>query len=51
MGGKYHVVCHECPEEQVLDDREVAREARAAHEAETDHRVSCGAIEPPVSDA
>ena len=51
MGGKYHVVCHECPEERVLDDREAAHEARAAHEAKTDHRVSCGAIEPPVSDA
>lgn len=51
MGGNYHVVCHECPEERVLDERDAARDARAAHEEETGHRVSCEAIDPAVPDA
>lgn len=51
MGGKYHVVCHECPEERVLDDGEAARAARDAHEEETGHRVSHARIEPPTIDA
>lgn len=49
--GKYHVVCHECPEEQVLVDREKAQELADEHEADADHRVSCEEIEAPMSEA
>ena len=49
--GKYHVVCHECPEEEVVDDRDAASELAEKHEAETDHRVSFSEIEAPLSDA
>lgn len=51
MAGKYHVVCHECLEERVFDDRESARTLRAEHEAETGHRVSSDRIDRPVVDA
>lgn len=51
MGGKYHVVCHECTEEGVLDDHDAARTLRAEHEAATGHRVSSKQIDPPVVDA
>lgn len=49
--GKYHVVCHQCPEEAVFDDGERAEELKSNHEAETGHRVSCKEITPGISDA
>lgn len=49
--GTYHVVCHECPEERMIDDREAARTLQSSHEAETGHRVSCKEIAPEAVDA
>lgn len=49
MGGKHHVVCHECPEERVLEDGDAARAVQSAHEEETGHRMSRQEIEVPAA--
>lgn len=49
--GKYHVVCHECPEERMLDEAAAARELQATHEEATGHRVSCKQIAPGTTEA
>ena len=40
MDETYHLVCHECPEEGVYEDRRDADSARERHEGETDHRMT-----------
>jgi hypothetical protein len=42
--GKYHVVCHECREERILEEAGAARELQSTHAEATGHRVSCEQI-------
>ena len=49
MGGTYHFVCHECPEEGVYSDRNEALAVRDDHVDHTGHRVSMSNISSPVA--
>jgi len=49
--GKYHVVCHECPEEGMVEDEVTADRVRETHETETGHRMSCENLDGPAVDA
>jgi hypothetical protein len=40
MDETFHLVCHDCPEEGVYDDRRDAETARETHELESDHRMT-----------
>lgn len=40
MDETFHLVCHECPEEGVYDDRREAVAARDHHQREADHRMT-----------
>lgn len=40
MGEAFHLVCHECPEEGVYEERRNAVRAMERHERETDHRMT-----------
>jgi len=40
MGEAFHVVCHECPEEGIYENRQAAVSARESHAEETGHRTS-----------
>jgi hypothetical protein len=43
----YHVVCHECREEAILDEQTAAETMVEAHREETGHRMSVGSFSVP----
>lgn len=45
LGGRYHVVCRECPVERLVDADDEAVEVEREHVAETGHRVAVGRID------
>lgn len=44
----YHVVCHECPEEAILDGAEAAEALVEDHREDTGHRMSVGSLSAPA---
>jgi Fe2+ or Zn2+ uptake regulation protein len=42
----YHVVCHDCTCEKLIDDPAAAERVAAAHETATGHRVEVGVLSP-----
>lgn len=44
----YHVVCHQCPEEAILDCVETAEAMAADHREATGHRMSIGSLSDPA---
>jgi len=51
MDGVFHLVCHECPEEGVYEDRTTAVSVLERHEREADHRMSLLDISDPRGQA
>lgn len=43
----YHVVCHECPEEAILEEQAAAESMVEDHREETGHRMSVGSFSVP----
>jgi hypothetical protein len=50
MGEAFHLVCHDCTEEGVYDDRGAAESALECHRRDVDHRMSLLDIAAPHVD-